>query len=61
MPLSFLMGCSLLDLLAGEVITNVEVIVAAFGLRHKEARVRIGGDMEVFVVLAGAQADLKQV
>ncbi len=61
MSLSFLIGCSLLDLLAGEVITNVEVIVATFGLRHEEARVRIGGDIEVFVVLAGTQAYLKQV
>ena len=47
MSLSFLIGCSLLDLLAGEVITNVKVIVAAFGLCDEEARVRIGGDIEV--------------
>ena len=60
MSLSFLIGCILLDLLAGEVITNVKVIVAAFGLRREQARVGVGGDIEVFVVLAGAQTYLKQ-
>ena len=60
MSLSFLIGCILLDLLAGEVITNVKVIVAAFGLRREEARVGVDGDIEVFVVIAGAQTYLKQ-
>ena len=60
MSLSFLVGRSLLDPLEAELITNVEVVVAAFGLRLEKVRVGVGGDIEVFVVLAGEQAYLKQ-
>ena len=60
MPLSFLGGRSFFDPLKPELVANVEVIVAAFGLRPEKARVGVCGDIEVFVVLAGEQAYLKQ-
>ena len=60
MSLSFLGGRRLLDPLEPEPFANVEVIVATFGLCQEEPRVRVGGNVEVFVVLASAQPYLKQ-
>ena len=60
MSLSFLGGRSLLDPLKAELVANVEVVVATFGVGMEQVRVRVGGNVEVFVVLAGAQPNLKQ-